>query len=154
MVMKCVRKLMLVITKLHILILFSVQANNLAPTTFTLSSPPILPPYSSELDAGELHLCLTLAVGQCAGFKSTWPFPDKAYELCIINAFGACVIETRSLEKRAAFHILMYCLVDNCEPKLQSKAKHRQNTLLVRCLLECYYHHVTNPNDVIYMQNR
>jgi hypothetical protein len=86
--MKCVRKLMLVITKLYILILFSVQANNIAPTSFTLSSPPILPPYSSELDFGELHLCLAHAVGQCARIKSTWPFPDKRYEFCIDKSFA------------------------------------------------------------------
>jgi hypothetical protein len=145
---------MLVITKLHILILFNVQANNLAPTSFTLSSLPILPPYSSELDAGELYLCLTLEVGHCARFKSTWPFPDKAYERCIINAFEACIVEIGHLEKQGAFYILMYCLVDNCKPKLKSKAKPRQKTLFVRCLLECYHQHVAYPNDVIYMKNR
>jgi hypothetical protein len=154
MVMKCVRKLMLVITKLHILILFSVQANNLAPTSFTPSSPTILPPCSFELDIGELHLCLTGAVHECAGLKSTWPFPDTLYELCITNIFAKCFAETPSFENQVNFHILRYCIFVNCEPKLKIKAKHRQSALYVHCLLECYYQHVTNPNDVIYRQNR
>jgi hypothetical protein len=152
--MKCVRKLMLVITKLHILILISVQANNIAPTSFTPSSPPILHPYSSELDIGELHLCLIHAVGHCTRFKSTWPFPDKAYELCITNAFALCIVETRGSKNPIIFHNLRYCLDVNCEPKLRIKVKHHQSTLFVRCLLECFYQHVANPNDVIFVQNR
>jgi hypothetical protein len=152
--MKCVKKLMLLITKLHILILFSVQANNLVPTSFTPSSPPILPPYSSELDIAELHWCLTRVVGHCTGFKSTWPFPDKLYELCIIGAFAVCFVETPYFKNPITFHILSYCLEVNCDPKLRIKAKHRQRALYAHCLLECYDKHVTNPNDVIYMHNR
>jgi hypothetical protein len=154
MVMKCVRKLMLMITKLHILILFSVQADNLAQTTFTRSSPPILPPYSFELDSGELHLCLTLEIGHCDKLKRTWPFPDYVYELCIFDGFAFCFTKSRSLENPFNFHILANCLEVNCEPKLRIKAIHRRSALYVRCLLECYYRHVTNRNDVISRQNR
>jgi hypothetical protein len=152
--MRCVRKLMLMITKLHILILFSVQADNLPQTSFTQSSPPILPPYSFELDIGELHLCLTREIGHCDRWKSTWPFPDYVYEFCITNGFAYCFIDTQSIEKPFNFHILAYCLEVNCKPKLRIKAKHRRSTLYVRCLLECYYQHVTNRNDVIYRRNR
>jgi hypothetical protein len=153
MVMKCVRKLMLVITKLHILILFSVEANNIAPTSFTSSSPPILSPYSSKLDIAELNWCLTVAVGHCAEFKSTWPFPDKLYELCIIKAFVVCFNETRAFKNTITSQILNDCVFVNCKQKLRIKARHRQRALFVHCLLECYYQHVTNPNDVIHRQN-
>jgi hypothetical protein len=153
MVTKCVKKLMLVITNLHILILFSVQANNLAATSLTLSSPPILPPYSSKLDTGELHLCLTHAVGQCAGIKSTWPSPDKVYELCIDSAFAMCFTSIRVLEDPLNYLILKNCIRVKCEPIVRIKDKHHQSNLFTHCLLRCFYQHVTNPKDVISRQN-
>ena len=50
MVMKRVRKLWLVMIGLFILILISVQANDIAPISFYPSSPPVPLPYSFKVD--------------------------------------------------------------------------------------------------------
>jgi hypothetical protein len=137
------------------LILFVVQANyDLAPTSLSQSSPPILPLYSSKLDAGELHLCLTLsAIGKCARFKSTWPFPNKMYKFCITKNFAECFGSTKISENPIIYSILEDCVMNNCEPNSKIKVVHHRNAFIVRCLLECYNKHVTSPSDIIYMHN-
>jgi hypothetical protein len=72
MVMKCVRKLWLVMMGLLIHTLIYVQANGLAPFSFYPSSPPILFPYSPKVDEAprpKMHKCLTNVVKRCESKK-------------------------------------------------------------------------------------
>jgi hypothetical protein len=76
---------MLIVMELLILILLSVQVNDLAHTLSSPSSSPILPPYSFELDDhGDLHLCLTFEISHCSHFQSTWLLPDFTYESVLL----------------------------------------------------------------------
>ena len=54
-----------------------------------MTLPP--PPYSSEHDFRELHMCLTMEVSYCANLKSMLPFPNKVYEDCILTGFIECL---------------------------------------------------------------
>jgi hypothetical protein len=136
---KCVKKLMSVMTKLLILIFLSAQANDCASISFYLSSPPILPPYSLKLDYYEsLQECLTLGVEfHCASIKSTWPFPDFAYEICISATFDQCLANNMH-ELPYVLSIIKNCIKTNCHPKLKIRASHRRSASYVSCLLECY----------------
>lgn len=74
MVMKRVRKLTLVVMELFILIFLNVQANDLAPTSFYPSLPPIPLPYSFKVDhLGPMDRCLTRAIKDCECRKYKWP---------------------------------------------------------------------------------
>jgi hypothetical protein len=154
MVAKCVKKLVLVMMELLILIFLSVQANDCAPISFYLSPPPILPQYSFKLDYyGPLHQCLRLGVEfHCASIKSTWPFPDFAYEICISSTFYQCLANNIMQEKPGVFVITKSCVKANCHPKLKIRASHRRSASYVSCLLECYKKYVMKPSNVIYTQ--
>jgi len=155
MAVKCVRKLMLVMIELLILILISVLANDCAPISFFPSPPPMLPPYSYELDwEGTLHSCLINGVEfRCASIKTTWPFPDFEYETCIFVTFEYCLGNINNYRRKFIVYIIKYCIKTNCHKKLKIKANHRRSARYVSCLLECYEEHIRNPPDVIYTQN-
>jgi hypothetical protein len=155
MVIKCVRKLILVMIELLILILLSLQANDCAPISFFPSPPPIVPPYSFELDGyGSLYACLRTGVEfRCASIKSTWPFPDIEYETCIFVTFEYCLGNFENYKLQNIVHVIKYCIKTNFHPKLKIKASHRRSARYVSCLLECYEDHIKNPSDVIYTQN-
>jgi hypothetical protein len=151
MVSKCVRKFMLVMMELLILILLSVQANNYGPTSFFMSLPSILPPYSSELDEGIIS-CLTNKIEEkYARIKGTWPFPDFEYEICIFSSFEHCSVNLTH-EDRYAYNIINNCIKINCHPKLKIKAIHRRRTRFVSCLLECFEAYLPHFS-FIHMQN-
>lgn len=106
MVTKCVRKVMLVVMELLILILLSVQVNDLAHISSSPSSSPVPAPYSSELDDhGDLHLCLTLGISHCSHFQNTWPLPDFTYESCIAATFARCFTEILRVTKTHSLEI-------------------------------------------------
>ena len=126
MITKYVRKLMLLMIQLLILVLLNVQANAHTLTSFSPSLqtlPPIPPPYYSELDNGELYLCLTLGIGHSQKCKTTWPFPDHEYdELCIYDTFIRC-LQTISIYEDPIMHqIIEECIETKCTPKLKIKA--------------------------------
>ncbi|XP_062150098.1 uncharacterized protein LOC133858642 [Alnus glutinosa] len=80
-VTKLVRKLMLAMMELFILILLDVQANDLALTSLSMSSPPIIFPYSFEVDEAEgMYKCITNVVEGCESTKKTWPLSDLRYQ--------------------------------------------------------------------------
>lgn len=154
MVVICVRKLMLVMMEMLILILLSVRANNRAPTSFSLSPPPILPPYYFELGDGVIKWCLTNGVEeQCASIKGPWPFPDLEYEICIDSAFKHCLGNYVVLGDKKVFFIIKDCIHTNCHPKLKIRVVHRRSARYVSCLLECYVEHVKTPSNVTHTQN-
>lgn len=145
---------MLVIMKLLILLLLGVQAIDLARTSLSLSSSPILPPYSYEFDIyGELYLCLTVGIGRCSNkFKTKWPLPDPTYESCIYTTFVVCLGSLETHENPLMIHIITYCLQTKCQPLLEKDILHK-STVYVSCLLECFHKHIASPSDVIYLQN-
>jgi hypothetical protein len=147
------KKLMLVMIELLILIFLSVQAGDCAPISFYLSPPPMLPPYSLKLDYyGPLQQCLELGIeSHCASIKSTWPFPDFEYEICISATFYHCLANNIH-EVPSVISIIKNCVKTNCHPKLKIKASHRRSASYVSCLLECYEKHFMKPLDVIYAQ--
>jgi hypothetical protein len=81
---------MMVMIELLILILFYVQANDLAPTSFSSALPPTLLPYSFEFDdaTGAMQKCLINRVGGCRNFKRICLFRDIKYEICVLIFFG------------------------------------------------------------------
>jgi len=150
MVRKCVRNLPVLIMEVLILIVLNVQANDLASTSFYPSSPPILLPYSFELDRakGDIHECLTNEIEGCKSSKTTWPSSDIKYSYCIFRSFKKCLNEFPR-------HPIMRPIIKDCFLVCAIKLETEQRYIagFTSCLLKCYEEHVKKPSDVIYMQN-
>jgi hypothetical protein len=131
MVTKSVTKLTLVMMGLLSLIVLNVQANNFAPTSFYLSSPPISLPYSSKVDEAKTtkQSCLTGVVKSCESRKKTWPLNDLGYQLCVSEGFGTCLMHGMHQEHS----MFKDCVMINCKRNSVYRSLAR-----VSCLLDCY----------------
>jgi hypothetical protein len=151
MVTKIVKKLTSMMMGLLILILLRVHANDLAPTKFYMSSPPISLPYSSRIDEAKrpikrlMHNCLAKVVKACELHKKTWPLADLRYQICISEGFGKCFIHVINGEYSRMFRD---CIMTEGNRILAYGSKAR-----VSCLLDCYEQHMKMHSDVIQMQN-
>lgn len=145
MVMKYVRKHMVMMMGiLLILILNDVQANDLASTSFSSSSPPILFPYPFELDeaTGAMHKCFADNIESCPSSRRIWPFPNSKYSGCAILVLLDCIEHFHGHVSRVTNHMfmvdkIMMCVEANCYTKkirIHIKARAR----LSSCLLKCY----------------
>jgi hypothetical protein len=157
MVMKCVRKQMVVVMML-ILILLDVQANDLASTSFSLSSPPIMLPYSFELDeaTGATHKCIADKIEGCPSSKRIWPFPDSEYEICVIGSLRGCFLHFYTHVDPPIYKVvmkrIMACVKANCPWKMRW-IHIRARARLSSCILECSEEGTKGHLDVIYTQN-
>jgi hypothetical protein len=87
---KSVSKHMAVMIEFLILILLDMQAIDLAPTSFSPSSPPIQLPYSFELDVAtvKLHKRIADNVESCTISKKKWQL--SRYEFCVNDVLWEC----------------------------------------------------------------
>jgi hypothetical protein len=94
MVTKYVRKLTVVAMKLLILIIFYMQANDLAPASTYMSSPPVPLPYFSKVHTIEevMKICLLHRVRNCESFKAyRGSGPKIPFETCVDKGFLGCL---------------------------------------------------------------
>jgi hypothetical protein len=123
--------------KLLIIFFLDVQANNLPPTSFSPPSPPILLPYSSEIDeaTGAMHKCLTNNVVGCS--ISRWSFPDIKYEICVREVFWECFFHIKVSEDPITRLANGVCINTNCYSKMRRLSINRR-ARFVSCILECF----------------
>jgi hypothetical protein len=154
---KCVRKHIVVMIELLVFILHDVQANDLAPSSLSLSSPPILLPYSFKLDeaTGAMHKCIIDNVDACASSKRIWPFRDSKYEICIKRILWKCFFHANPIYHSKVMLVIkkiVMCANANCYPKMRVMHIHARSHFL-SCVLECCEERNKRHSNMIYMQN-
>ena len=119
---KCVRKPMVVMMELLILILFYVQANDLA---LTPSLPLYLPcgfliPLNLIRPQEQLmQKCLINRVGGCRNFKRIWLFRDIKYEICVVDFLRECFLHMKVSEDRITQRRIENCVQTNGYSRLR-----------------------------------
>ena len=140
-VTKGVRKLTSVMVELFFLILLYVQANNLVLASVQSSSPPIMLPYSFEVDeAQEMYECGEDVVEGCERHKTTWPLADLRYQTYIFNGFARCFPHDKISEHLPTFKD---CLHTKClrRPKWSSEIISPKSVHITKC----YEKHIKMP---------
>jgi hypothetical protein len=143
MVMKCVRKHMVMMMELHILILNDVQANDLASTSFSSSSPPSLfltPLFlmrPQEQCINELQIISKVV----EVLEEYGHFVTVKYSGCLRLVMWECGSHFNphagTKKQRFIFKKIVMCLEANCPAKkiwIHINAKAR----LSSCILKCY----------------
>lgn len=137
---KCVRKHMVVMMELLILILFYVQANDLASTSFSSTLPPTRLPYSFEFDeaTGAIQKCFANRVGGCRNFKRIWLFHDIKYEICVVDIFWECFLHMKVSEDRITRRRIENCVQTNCYSRMRMNTHSCKSLFCESCILECW----------------